>query len=174
MLGQLLPENARTIWPTVEDVLHGPDVTAWRHALVDNLHCADGCRVLILDATMGLRRYETMMPHQEEGVLDNRVDNTCVLTIRTREGGLLNLAVVPHDSKPCHVVAALEGTIRDVQRFGVRWLVVDNASAALSSAVHRSFPGLQGVALDTVTYPCRTRLWHRITSLLGHRFPAVS
>ena len=34
------------------NVLHGPDVTAWRHALIDNLHFADGCRVLSLAGTM--------------------------------------------------------------------------------------------------------------------------
>ena len=66
VLGQMLPENAKTIWPIVEDVLHGPDVTAWRQALIDKLHGADGCRVLSLDGTMniamGLRRYETMIP----------------------------------------------------------------------------------------------------------------
>ena len=145
VLGHMLPENAKTIWPKAEDVLHGPDVTAWRQALIDNLHDADGCRVLSLDGTMkiamGLRRYETMIPHREEGVVDNRVDdNTCVLTIRTLEGGLgglLRLAVVPNDSKPCHVVTTLEGSIRDVQRSSVHWLVVDSASAASCGAARR-------------------------------------
>ena len=65
-LCQMLPENAKTIWPTEKDVLHGPDVTAWRQALIDKLQGADGCRVLSLDGTvkiaMGLRRYETMIP----------------------------------------------------------------------------------------------------------------
>ena len=135
VLGQMLPESPKTIWPSVEDALHGPDVTAWRQALVDNLYNADGCRVLSLDGTMkismGLRRFETMIHHREEGVVDNRVDeNTCVLTIRTLEGEPLGLAVVPSDSKPCHVVTALEGATRDVQRSDVHWLVVDNASAA--------------------------------------------
>ena len=58
-----------------------------------------------------------MIPRREERVVDNRVDDdTCVLTIRTLKGGLLGLAVVPNDTKPCHVVTALEGAIRDVQR----------------------------------------------------------
>ena len=62
---------------------------------------------------MGLRRYETMIPRREQGIVDNRVDdNDCVLSIRTLEGWLLDLAVVANDSKPCHVVAALEGAIR--------------------------------------------------------------
>ena len=96
VLGQMLPESAKTTWPKVEDTLHGPDVTAWRQALINNLHDADGCRVLSLDGTMkiamGLRRYETMIPHREDGVVDNRVDdNTCVLTIRTLEGRFLGL-----------------------------------------------------------------------------------
>ena len=151
----MLPENAKTIWPLVEDVLHGPDVTAWRQALIDILHDADGCRVLSLDGTMeiamGLRRYETMILHREEGV----VDNTCVLTIRTLEGGFLGLAVVPNDSKPCHVVTALEGAIRDGQRSSVHWLVVDNARAALCAAARRSFLGLRGVALDTCHLPMK-------------------
>ena len=97
--------------------MHGPDVSAWRHALIDNLLCADGCRVLCLDGTMkiamGLRRYETTILRREEGIVHNRLgDNTCVLPIRTLESGLLDLAVVPHGSKPCHVVAALEGAMR--------------------------------------------------------------
>ena len=105
---------------------------------------------------MGLRRYETMIPHQEEGVVDNRVDDhTCVLTIRTLEGALLGWSVVPNDSEPCHVVAALEGAIQDPQRSCVHWLVVDNASATLCSVAHRSFPGLQGVALDTCHMPMK-------------------
>ena len=40
-----------------------------------------------------------MIPHREEGVVDNRVDdNTCVLANRTLEDGLLGLAVVPNDT----------------------------------------------------------------------------
>ena len=50
VLGQMLPESTKTIWPKVEDVLHGRDVTAWQ-ALIDNLHDADSCRVLSLDGT---------------------------------------------------------------------------------------------------------------------------
>ena len=65
VLGQMLLEKAKTIWPTVEDVLHGPEVTAWHHPLTNNLHSSDGFRVLSLDGTMklvmGLRRYETMI-----------------------------------------------------------------------------------------------------------------
>ena len=79
--------------------------------------------------------------------------NTCVLTIRTL--GLLGFAVVPDDSKPCHVVTALEGAIRDVQRSGVHWLVVDNSSAALRSAARRSFLGLRRVSLDTCHLPMK-------------------
>ena len=121
------------------------DVTAWRQALIDCLHDADGCRVLSLDGTMkiamGLRRYETMIPHREEGVVDNRVDdNTCVLTVRALEGGLLGLAVVPNDSKPCHVVTALEGAIRDVQRSGVHWLVVDKRKCRIMRCCSSLFP----------------------------------
>ena len=69
----MLPESAKTMWLVAEDVLHGPDVAAWRQALIDNLHDADGCRVLSLDGTMeiamGLPRCETMIPHREEGEL---------------------------------------------------------------------------------------------------------
>ena len=148
------------MWPIVEDVLRGPDVTAWQQALMNNLHSSDGFRVLSLDGTvkiaMGLRRYETRIPRPAEGIVDGGVDdNTCVLTIRTLEGGLLNLAVVPNDSRPCHVVAALESAIRPDQRCGVRWLVVDNATAALRSAVLNSFLRLQGIALDTCHLPIK-------------------
>ena len=125
----------------MEDVLRSPDVTAWQQALMN----------LSLDGTlriaMGLRRYETRIPRPAEGIVDGGVDdNTCVLTIRTLEGGLLNLAVVPNDSRPCHVVAALESAIRPDQRCGVRWL----------HCVPRcSFPRLQGIALDTCHLPIK-------------------
>ena len=70
----MLPETPRRHGLLVADVLHGPDVTAWRQALIDILHDAHGRRVLSLDVTMkiamGLRRYETMIPHREEGVVD--------------------------------------------------------------------------------------------------------
>ena len=107
VLGHMLPENVKTIWPIVEDVLRSPDIAAWRQALIDNLYNVGGCRVLSLDGTMkiamGLRRYETMIPRREDGSADTLVDdNTCVLTMRTLEGGLLDLAVVSNDSKPCH------------------------------------------------------------------------
>ena len=97
-----------------------------------------------------------MIPRREDGVVDNVVDdNTCVLTIRTLEGGLLGLAVVPNDSKPCHVIAALESAIRDAQRSSVQWLVVDNANGALYPAMLRSFPALLGIALDTCHLPMK-------------------
>ena len=154
----MLLEHAKTKWPIAEDVLHSPNVTAWQQALMNNLHSSDGFRVLSLDGTMkiamGLRRYETRIPRPQGGIVDGGVDdNTCVLTICTLEGGLLNLAVVPNDSRPCHVVAALESAIRPDQRCGVRWLVV--ATAALRSAVLNSFPRLQGIALDTCHRPIK-------------------
>ena len=97
-----------------------------------------------------------MIPRRDDGVVDNVVDdNTCVLTIRTLEGGLLGLAVVPNDSKPCHVIAALESAIRDAQRSSVQWLVVGNASATSYSAMLRSFPPLLGIALDTCHLPMK-------------------
>ena len=166
VLGHILPEHAKTMWP-MEDVLQSPDVTAWQQALKHNLHSSDGFRVL-LDGTMkiamGLRRYETRIPRPQGGIVDGGVDvNTCVLTIRTLEGGLLNLAVVPNDSRPCHVVAALESTIRPDQRCGARWWVVDNATAALCSAVLNSFSRLQGIALDTCHLPIKYEsvAWNR-------------
>ena len=70
-----------------------PTSIAWRQALIDTLYNAGDFRVLSVDGTMkiamGLRRYETMISRREDGVVDNVVDdNTCVLTIRTLEGGL--------------------------------------------------------------------------------------
>ena len=38
VLGHVLPEHAKTMWPKVDDVLHSPDVTAWQQALKNNLH----------------------------------------------------------------------------------------------------------------------------------------
>ena len=118
----MLPEHAKTMWPKVEDVLRSPDVTAWQQALMNNLHSSDGFRVLSLDGTMkiamGLRRYETRIPRPAEGIVDGGVDdNSCVLTIRTLEGGLLNLAVVPNDSH----WRARSGLINGVACVGWSW-----------------------------------------------------
>ena len=160
VLGHKLPENAKTIWPIVEDVLRSPNIAAWRQALIDNLYNVGGCRVLSLDGTMkiamGLRRYETMIPRREDGSADTLVDdNTCVLTMRTLEGGLLDLAVVSNDSKPCRVISALEATIPAARRTDVQWLVVDNASPALYNSMRPSFPALRGISLDTCHLPMK-------------------
>ena len=52
VLGQMLPEIAKTIWSIVEEVLHCPDVIAWRQALIDTLYNAGDFRVLSVDGTM--------------------------------------------------------------------------------------------------------------------------
>ena len=79
--------------------------------------------------------------------------NTCVLTTRTLQGAVLDLAVVLSDRKPHVVVSALENAALRDDRVGVRWVVVDNASPALHAALSWSFPSLQGVALDTCHLP---------------------
>ena len=99
--------------------MKSPDVSAWKQALCEALHSSSGFRVLSLDGTMkivmGLRRYETKIPGGRVRTVDDVVDhNTCVLTIRTLEGGVL------------------------------RWVVVDNASAALHTTLLRSAWGRIG------------------------------
>ena len=72
-----------------------------------------------------------------------------VLTTRSLQGAVSDLAVVPSDSKPRVVVSALENAVLPDDPVGVHWVVVDNASPALHDALLWSFPPLQGVALDT-------------------------
>ena len=68
--------------------------------------------------------------------MDNGVDdNNCVLTSCT--------------------LSRRGYTVQDVQRWRVRWLVVDNASAAICSAVLHCFPALYGIALDTCHLPMK-------------------
>ena len=80
---------------------------------------------------------------------------TSVLTTRTLQGAVLDLAVVPSVSKPRVVVSAL---VLSNDRVGVHWVVVDNASLALHAALSWSYPPLRGVALDTchLTWPRNT------------------
>ena len=81
--------------------------------------------------------------------------NTCVLTPRTLQGAVLDIAVVPSETKPHVVVSALENAVLSDDRVGVRWVVVDSASPALHAALSWSFPSLRGVALDTCHLPMK-------------------
>ena len=102
-LGHMVPEHPKTLWPVVEDFTRCPGIRAWKSALSHGLRLAGGFRVLSTDGTMnvgmGLRAAprRTTWPH-----------NTCVLTIRTLHGAVLDLAVVSK-SKPNVVAGALEG-----------------------------------------------------------------
>ena len=65
-------------------------------------------RVLRFDGSMkinmGVLRCETTTLHPHQGVDGNRLgENTCVFTIRTLQGGVLDLAMVPNERKqnPC-------------------------------------------------------------------------
>ena len=56
------------------------------------------------------------------GSQQDHVDhNTCELTTRTLQGAVLDLAVVPSDSKPHVVVSALENPMLPDDRVGVHW-----------------------------------------------------
>ena len=70
-------------------------------------------------------------------------------TTRTLFGAVLDLAVVPSDSKPHVVVYALENAVLPENRVGAHCAVVDNASPALHAALSWSFLSPRGVALDT-------------------------
>ena len=81
---------------------------------------------------MGVRRRDAGTPLTPGGSQQDHVDhNTCVLTTRTLQGAVLDLAVVPSDSKPHVVVSAMENAVLPDDRVGVYWEVVDNASPAL-------------------------------------------
>ena len=73
-----------------------------------------------------------------DGSQQDHVDHsTCVLTTRTLQGTVLDLAVVPSDSKPQVVVSALENAVLPDDRVGVHWVVVDNASSRWTRAINR-------------------------------------
>ena len=96
---------------------------------------------------------------------DHVEQNTCVLTTRTLQGAVLDLAVVPSDSKPHVVVSAVENAVLSDDRVGVRGVVVDNASPALHAALSWSFPPLRGVALDTCHLPMKYEAASRFSGL---------
>ena len=148
-LGHMLPEQPKTMWPLAEDVVRSPDVSAWKSALCDGLRSADGFHVLCVDGTMkiamGVRRRDAGTPLTPGGSQQDRADrNMCVLTTRTLQGAVLDLAVVPSECKPKVVVSALENAVLPDDRVRVHWAVVDNASPALHAALSRSFPPLRG------------------------------
>ena len=100
--GHMLPEHP--MWPVAEDIVRNPDVSAWKSALYDGLRSADGFHVLTVDGTMNIakgvppaRRGDALKPWQLQEHVGH---NTCVLTTRTLQGAVLDLAVVPGDSKP--------------------------------------------------------------------------
>ena len=105
---------------------------------------------------MGVHRRDAGTPLTPGGSQQDHVDHdTCVLTSRTLQGAVLDLAVVPSESKPHVVVSALENAVLPDDRVGVHWVVVDNASPALHAALSWSFPPLRGVALDTCHLPMK-------------------
>ena len=109
-LGHMLWEHPKTMWPVAEDVVCSPDVSAWKSALYDGLRSADGFHLLSVDGTMkiamGARPRDAETPLTPGGSQQDRVDHdTCVLTTRTLQGAVLDLAVVPSDGKP-HVVVS--------------------------------------------------------------------
>ena len=82
--GHMLPEHPKTVWPVAEDTVRSADVSAWKSGT----------------------------PFAPGGSQQDHVDhNTSVLTTRTLQGAVLDLAVVPSDSKPRVVVSALENAV---------------------------------------------------------------
>ena len=134
---------------------------------------------------MGVRRRDAGTPLTPGGSKQNHVDDdTCVLTTRTLQGAVLDLAVVPSDSKLRFLVSALENAVLPDDRVGVPWAVVDNASLALHAALSWSFPPLRGVALDTCHLPKKyeamashhgsagSRMLRRLVSKFNMSFPS--
>ena len=114
--------------------------------------CVDGT----IKIAMGVRWRDAGTPLTPGGSQQDHVDhNTCVLTTRTLQGVVLDLAVVPSDSNPRIVVSALENAVLPDDRVGVHWVVVDNASPALHAGLSWSFPSLRGVARDTCNLPMK-------------------
>ena len=121
--GLVLPDHPKTMWLAAEDIVRSPDVSAWKSALCDGFRLADGFHVLGVDGTMkiamGVRRDAgtPLTPAQ-----DHVDHDACVLTTRTLQSAVLDLAVVPSDSKPRVVVSALENVLPD-DRVGVYWVL---------------------------------------------------
>ena len=138
----------------MEDVVKSPDVSAWKQALYEAVHSSSGFRVLSLDGTMkiamGLRRYETKIPGGRVRTLDDVVDhNTCVLTIRTLEDCVLDLAVFRHDCKPCNVQGALEDAI---QRRPAEYHALAGSRQRECSTAYYTAPLFPGLAWGRVGY----------------------
>ena len=113
-LGHML--HPKTMWPVAEDVVRSPDVSAWKSALYDSLRSADGFHMLSMDGTMkiatGVRGHDAGTPLTPGSSQQDHVDHdTCVLTTRTLQGAVLDLAVVPSDSKLHVVASALENAV---------------------------------------------------------------
>ena len=118
-LGHTLPEHPKTMWPVAEDIVRSPDVSAWKSAVYDGLRSANGFHVPSVDGTMkiamGVRLRDAGTPLTLGGSQQEHVDhNTCVLTTHTLQGAVLDLAVVPSDSKPhcCRVIPGERGAPR--------------------------------------------------------------
>ena len=125
--GHMLLEHPKTMWPVAEDVVRSPDVSAWKSALYDGLQSADGFHVLSVDGTTkiatGVRRRDAGTPLTPgDSQQDCGDHNACVLTTRTLQGAVLDLAVVPSDSKPRVVVSAVENAMLPDDRVGVHWV----------------------------------------------------
>ena len=151
--GHVLPEHPKTMWPVAQDIVRSPDVSAWKSALYRRPSVSKRFHVLSVDRLPWVSAGATSTPG---GSHQDHVDhNTCVLTTRTLQGAVLDLAVVPSISKPHVVVSALENAALPDGPVGVHWVVVDNASLALHAAVSWSFESLRGVALDTCHLPMK-------------------
>ena len=94
-----------------------------------------------------------------------------VLTTRTLQGAVLDLAVVPTDSKPHVVVSALENAVLPDDRVCVYWVAANNASPALHAALSWSFPSLRSVALDTCHLPMK---YEAVAGITVQRAPGCS
>ena len=153
--GHLLLEHLKTMLPMAEDIVRSPDVSAWKSALCDGLRSADGFHVL--------RRGDALDPG---GSQQDHVDqNSCVLTARTLQGAVLDLAVLPDD------------------RVGVPWVVADNERITGAPRRPVVVVSVQGVALDKCHLPlkCETVASHhcsagsrlrRLVSKLNMSFPS--
>ena len=100
-----------------------------------------------------VRRRDTGSPLTLGSSQQDLVDqNTCLLTTRTLQGAVLDLAVVPSDRKPRVVVSALENAVLPDGRAGVHWATTHRRRC---TTLLCSFPSLRGVALDTCHLPMK-------------------
>ena len=143
------------MFPVAADAFASPDLIQWKGALYSQMVKRDELEVLSGDATMKDWRGSLGLAGAARSLVPvvvcghHEVTHPVVYSVCTALGGTLGLQPQPCESAE-DVTRALCEVVQPEDGHRLRWLVVDNASVALATTVRRSFPCLQGLAMDTV------------------------